>query len=144
MLDRLDVVNFKAFADARIPLGGVTLLSGLNSAGKSTVLQALALLRQSQVAGLLDDGKGTHGAPPVRPSEPRARRSPRGTSLLVVVATPQPRGCDGLRDSCGPLSPGTPKATPKRSTSTRLRCLAPCPVPSRSRRRAFPVGRFAG
>ncbi|MEU0519195.1 DUF3696 domain-containing protein [Streptosporangium sp. NPDC006007] len=59
MLDRLDVVNFKAFADARIPLGGFTLLSGLNSAGKSTVLQALALLRQSQVAGLLDDGTGS-------------------------------------------------------------------------------------
>ncbi|MFC7642656.1 AAA family ATPase [Streptosporangium lutulentum] len=62
MLDRLDIVNFKAFASAAIPLGAFTLLSGLNSAGKSTVLQSLALLRQSQVAGLLD-GSATGFSP---------------------------------------------------------------------------------
>jgi predicted ATPase len=47
MLSRLGVTNFKAFAQANIPLSRYTLLSGMNSAGKSTVLQALALLRQS-------------------------------------------------------------------------------------------------
>ncbi|GAB2464387.1 DUF3696 domain-containing protein [Streptosporangium sandarakinum] len=59
MIERLDVVNFKAFASASVPLGRFTLLSGLNSAGKSTVLQALALLRQSHAAGLLDGGSGS-------------------------------------------------------------------------------------
>jgi predicted ATPase len=39
--------NFKCFADQRIECGGLTLLSGLNGSGKSSVLQALLLLRQS-------------------------------------------------------------------------------------------------
>ncbi len=55
MIDRLAITNFKAFASAEIPLAPYTLLSGLNSSGKSTVLQALALLRQADSAGLLDD-----------------------------------------------------------------------------------------
>lgn len=46
MIEELEVTNFKAFSSATIRLGRYTLLSGLNSSGKSTVLQALALLRQ--------------------------------------------------------------------------------------------------
>lgn len=49
MITTLGLANFKAFASAEIPMGRYTLLSGLNSAGKSTVLQALALLRQSNL-----------------------------------------------------------------------------------------------
>jgi predicted ATPase len=48
LIERLKIVNFKAFAEADIPLGSYTLLSGLNSSGKSTVLQALALIRQAR------------------------------------------------------------------------------------------------
>lgn len=55
MLDRLDLTNFKAFRETAITFGELTLLSGLNSAGKSTTLQALALLRQSYDAGTLTD-----------------------------------------------------------------------------------------
>jgi predicted ATPase len=60
MIDRLTITNFKAFASADIRLAPYTLLSGLNSSGKSTVLQALALLRQAKMQGLLhnDDGGG--------------------------------------------------------------------------------------
>ena len=47
MIERLKITNFKAFAKADIPLGSYTLLSGLNSSGKSTVLQSLALIRQA-------------------------------------------------------------------------------------------------
>lgn len=47
MIDRLTLTNFKAFRHTEIPLGPLTLLTGLNSSGKSTVLQALALLQQS-------------------------------------------------------------------------------------------------
>ncbi|ARQ68078.1 hypothetical protein CAG99_03825 [Streptomyces marincola] len=47
MIDRLTLVNFKAFRRLELPLGPLTLLTGLNSSGKSSVLQALALLRQS-------------------------------------------------------------------------------------------------
>lgn len=61
MLDRMQVINFKAFADIEIPLGGLTLLTGLNSAGKSTVLQVFGLLRQSHDAGLFEDGEEQGG-----------------------------------------------------------------------------------
>ncbi|MFE9646433.1 DUF3696 domain-containing protein [Streptomyces sp. NPDC006365] len=54
MIDRLTLTNFKAFQHADIPLGPLTLLTGLNSSGKSTVLQALALLRQSWTSGNID------------------------------------------------------------------------------------------
>ncbi|MFK0015472.1 DUF3696 domain-containing protein [Streptomyces sp. NPDC091027] len=54
MLDRLALANFKAFQHAELPLGPLTLLTGLNSSGKSSVLQALALLHQSYTAGDLD------------------------------------------------------------------------------------------
>jgi predicted ATPase len=46
MIDGLAIANFKAFAALNIKLAPYTLLSGLNSSGKSTVLQALALLRR--------------------------------------------------------------------------------------------------
>jgi predicted ATPase len=53
MISRLMLTNFKAFRSVSIPLGPYTLLSGLNSSGKSSVMQSLALLRQSR--GALDD-----------------------------------------------------------------------------------------
>lgn len=55
MIDELKITNFKSFASAEIPLAAYSLLSGLNSSGKSTVLQALALLRQANNEGLLAD-----------------------------------------------------------------------------------------
>jgi predicted ATPase len=51
VIDRLTLHNFKAFQDTSLPLGPLTLLTGLNSSGKSSVLQAIALLRQSYEAG---------------------------------------------------------------------------------------------
>lgn len=53
MIDQLSLRNFKAFRSADIRLAPVTLLTGLNSSGKSTVLQALAMLRQSYESGTL-------------------------------------------------------------------------------------------
>ncbi|MGW4299123.1 AAA family ATPase [Streptomyces sp. NPDC004646] len=47
MITRLTLINFKAFRRLELPLGPLTLLTGLNSSGKSSVLQSLALLRQS-------------------------------------------------------------------------------------------------
>ncbi|GAA1900392.1 DUF3696 domain-containing protein [Streptomyces sodiiphilus] len=62
MIDRLTLRNFKAFGDASLPLGPLTLLTGLNSSGKSSVLQALALLRQSYEAGVLIASESPLGA----------------------------------------------------------------------------------
>ncbi|APU17217.1 MULTISPECIES: AAA family ATPase [Actinoalloteichus] len=53
MLRHLTLRHFKAFATLALPLGPFTLLSGLNSSGKSSVLQAIALLRQSFTSGVL-------------------------------------------------------------------------------------------
>lgn len=60
MIEKITLRNFKAFRDTTLQLGNLTLLSGLNSAGKSTVMQALALLRQSHDSGTLidDDDRG--------------------------------------------------------------------------------------
>jgi len=63
VIDQLTITNFKAFASADIRLAPYTLLSGLNSSGKSTVLQALALLRQASMQGLLYDYADSRGFP---------------------------------------------------------------------------------
>ncbi|MFF7242332.1 DUF3696 domain-containing protein [Embleya sp. NPDC008237] len=54
MIEQLELTNFKAFQHAEIAFRPLTLLTGLNSTGKSSVLQALALLHQSYTAGQLD------------------------------------------------------------------------------------------
>lgn len=49
MLQSLELENFKAFgARTRIPFAPITLIFGENSAGKSTILQALNLLKQTR------------------------------------------------------------------------------------------------
>lgn len=47
MINNLSLKNFKAFEELSLPLGGFNLLAGLNGMGKSTVIQALLLLKQS-------------------------------------------------------------------------------------------------
>ncbi len=55
MITNLHLHNFKCFADQGIALRRLTLLSGLNGMGKSSVIQSLLLLRQSYQQGLLTD-----------------------------------------------------------------------------------------
>lgn len=52
MINQLYVQSFKCFAETTIPLGPLTILSGLNGMGKSTTLQALLILKQT-----LDDNR---------------------------------------------------------------------------------------
>lgn len=47
MYKRLELKNFKAFPELDLELRPLTLLSGMNGMGKSSVLQSLLLLRQS-------------------------------------------------------------------------------------------------
>ncbi|HEY9834999.1 MAG TPA: DUF3696 domain-containing protein [Stenomitos sp.] len=53
MITSLSLKNFKLFKDQLLAFRQLTLLSGLNSTGKSSVLQALLLLRQSYQQELL-------------------------------------------------------------------------------------------
>ena len=62
MIDGLRLQNFKCFQDQSINFGKITLLSGLNGMGKSTVLQALLVLRQSfQQGALAQEGLALNG-----------------------------------------------------------------------------------
>lgn len=47
MITRIDLRHFKCFEVLKLPLRRLTLLSGLNASGKSSVLQALVLLHQT-------------------------------------------------------------------------------------------------
>lgn len=55
MLNSMELKNFKCFANQLINLRSLTLLSGLNSSGKSSFLQSLLLLRQSYQQGSLPE-----------------------------------------------------------------------------------------
>ncbi|MEG4408528.1 DUF3696 domain-containing protein [Microcoleus sp. MON2_D5] len=57
MITSLRLVNFKPFANQLLEFKKLTLFSGLNSTGKSSVMQSFLLLRQSYQQGLLP-GKG--------------------------------------------------------------------------------------
>lgn len=46
MISSLRLGNFKCFQDETVPFKRLTLLSGVNGAGKSSVIQALLVLRQ--------------------------------------------------------------------------------------------------
>ena len=47
MLQQIDLQFFKCFALLKLPVGPLTLLSGANASGKSSVMQALVLLHQT-------------------------------------------------------------------------------------------------
>lgn len=47
MIDKLELQNFKCFEELNMELRNLTVLSGMNGMGKSSVLQSILLLRQS-------------------------------------------------------------------------------------------------
>lgn len=56
MIRALHLRNFKCFSDEKLRLAPLTLLSGLNGMGKSSVIQSLLILRQSYQQGILQQG----------------------------------------------------------------------------------------
>jgi predicted ATPase len=62
MLKHLELRNFKGFEHETFLLSPLTLLMGENAAGKSSIIQAILLLRQSMERGLnLDKGLTLNG-----------------------------------------------------------------------------------
>ncbi|ELB2790485.1 DUF3696 domain-containing protein [Aeromonas hydrophila] len=47
MIDRITLVNFKCFSELDIALSPLTILTGCNSSGKSTIIQSLCLVKQN-------------------------------------------------------------------------------------------------
>lgn len=62
MLDGIELHNFKSAHNLPVKLAPLTVLTGLNGSGKSTILQALALLKQSLRAGSADQELILRGA----------------------------------------------------------------------------------
>lgn len=56
MITKLKISNFKSHRNTDLSIGALTLLTGINSSGKSSVLQSLLLLRQSFKKGRLSTG----------------------------------------------------------------------------------------
>src|SRR6516162_1911249 len=53
MIQSITLTNFKCFEEQIVTMRPLTLLAGLNSSGKSTIIQAFLLLRQSHLENLL-------------------------------------------------------------------------------------------
>ena len=51
MIRSFEIRNFKAFRDVTLQLGQLVLLSGVNSSGKSSVLQAIRLAELAMTHG---------------------------------------------------------------------------------------------
>jgi hypothetical protein len=61
MLHSIELENFKAFGErVQIPLGRITLLFGQNSAGKTAILQALALMKYAGASHSFNGEVDTH------------------------------------------------------------------------------------
>lgn len=56
MITKLHLKNFKSHRDTNLRLKPLTLISGVNNIGKSSVIQAILLLRQSYKKGRLSEG----------------------------------------------------------------------------------------
>ena len=55
MIQQLSIDNVKCFSHMDIEMSGLNVLAGVNSAGKSTVIQTLLLVRQSYEMGALEN-----------------------------------------------------------------------------------------
>jgi predicted ATPase len=62
MIERIHLENFKASRDVPLRLATLTVLAGLNSSGKSTLLQAIGALRQSYDRDGRTDGIALSGS----------------------------------------------------------------------------------
>ena len=62
MIQRIEASNFKCFKDISLEMSNLNLLSGINSMGKSTIIQMLLLLRQSYEQNALEKGIYLNGA----------------------------------------------------------------------------------
>lgn len=61
MIKKLNIKNIKCFTDLSLELEKLNVLTGLNSAGKSTVIQSLLLLRQAYDMNSISSGLHLNG-----------------------------------------------------------------------------------
>lgn len=51
MIENIKLINFKCFNRAELPVNQLTILTGANASGKSTVIQALLLAKETDRMG---------------------------------------------------------------------------------------------
>jgi predicted ATPase len=61
MIKEIRIRNFKVHDQLQLDLGNLTVLTGVNSSGKSSIIQAMLLLRQSNDRNVLKDGLQLNG-----------------------------------------------------------------------------------
>ncbi len=61
MITDIKVENFKIHKSTALDLGCLNVLTGINSSGKSSIIQALLLLRQNYENRMIDEGLSLHG-----------------------------------------------------------------------------------
>lgn len=61
MINHLRIRNFKCFENLNVELSNLNVFAGINSMGKSSVIQAILLLRQSYEMGTLSKGLHLNG-----------------------------------------------------------------------------------
>jgi len=61
MVKKIEITNFKSHSNTVLELSNINIMTGLNGMGKSSVIQALLLLRQTHSKGLLEKGLDLNG-----------------------------------------------------------------------------------
>lgn len=61
MIEKLRISNFKLHDHTKLDIKGLTILTGMNGMGKSSVIQSLLLLRQSYIMNDLESGLNLKG-----------------------------------------------------------------------------------
>ncbi|MDR3038427.1 MAG: AAA family ATPase, partial [Candidatus Adiutrix sp.] len=84
MLKSLHLENFKCFSGRQIDFAPLTLLTGVNGSGKSSVIQALLLLRQS-----LNEPGGALNRQDNREASPPKPFSPQLSGMLCNIGLPE-------------------------------------------------------
>ncbi|MGL5825089.1 MAG: AAA family ATPase [Nocardioides sp.] len=85
------MANFKSVANVSLGLTGANVFVGLNSSGKSSLLQPLLLVRQSVILGSLEDGRVSLNGPLVSLGTGRDVLSEFAADEVSEIE------CDGLR-----------------------------------------------
>ncbi|WP_433599749.1 AAA family ATPase [Nocardia sp. CA-135953] len=84
MIEALEIANFKRFQQLSLRLNALTVLTGLNGAGKSTVIQALHLAHQGQLD--TDDFVALNGYPGLDLGQAADVLSAEATSDAIAIS----------------------------------------------------------
>lgn len=94
MIRSIEIHNFKAFERIEIQFGRLTMISGVNSSGKSSVLQAIAL---AEIASTSDTLVQLNGSLGLALGEAQDVLNRRATEQIIELTTTDDAGTDKFR-----------------------------------------------